>query len=118
MQRLVLALCLLAPISVHAQSFTASLQGAVKDATGAIVPGAHLSLVNEATNVKSEKLTDSHGLYLFTLLPPGTYKLTVEMPGFQTAVRTGMVLQVQQQAEVDVDLSVGDGYASVMVAGE
>src|SRR5437773_7386957 len=118
MKSFVFAFCLLAPIPVHAQSFTASLQGAVRDSSGAVVPAAHLSVVNEATNVKQEKLTDSHGLYLFTLLPPGTYKLTVDMPGFQTAVRTGMVLQVQQQAELDIDLSVGDVSASVMVAGE
>jgi hypothetical protein len=118
MKRLVVTLCLLTPISVRAQSFTASLQGTVRDPTGAVVPGAHLSLVNEATNVKHEKLSDSHGLYLFTLLPPGTYQLTVEMQGFQTSVRPGMVLQVQQQAEVDVELSVGDVSASVIVQGE
>src|SRR5215471_5200254 len=118
MKCLALALCLLTPISVQAQSFTASLQGTVRDSTGAVVPGAHLALVNEATSVKHEKLSDAHGLYLFTLLPPGTYKLTVNMPGFQTSVRPGMVLQVQQQAEVDIDLSVGDVSASVMVAGE
>src|SRR5258706_8075585 len=103
------ALCLLlAPVQVQAQSFTASLQGTVKDSTGAVVQGARLTLVNEATNVRQEKLSDSHGLYLFTLLPPGTYKLTVDTPGFQTSVRSGMVLQVQQQAEVDIVLSVGD----------
>src|SRR5216110_2551217 len=79
------ALCLLlAPVQVQAQSFTASLQGTVKDSTGAVVQGARLALVHEATNVRQEKLlSDSYGLYLFTLLPPGTYKLTVEMPGFQ-----------------------------------
>ena len=113
------ALCLLlAPVQVQAQSFTASLQGTVKDSTGAVVQGARLTLVNEATNVRQEKLSDSHGLYLFTLLPPGTYKLTVDTPGFQTSVRSGMVLQVQQQAEVDIVLSVGDVATSVQVAGE
>ena len=112
-------LCLLlAPVQVQAQSFTASLQGTVKDSTGAVVQGARLTLVNEATNVRQEKLSDSHGLYLFTLLPPGTYKLTVDTPGFQTSVRSGMVLQVQQQAEVDIVLSVGDVATSVQVAGE
>src|SRR5215475_3430298 len=70
------ALCLLlAPVQVQAQSFTASLQGTVKDSTGAVVPAARLTLVNEATNVRQEKLSDSHGLYLFPLLSPGIYKL-------------------------------------------
>src|SRR2546425_13051580 len=55
------ALCLLlAPVQVQAQSFTASLQGTVKDSTGAVVQGARLTLVNEATNVRQEKLSDSH----------------------------------------------------------
>ena len=54
------ALCLLlAPVQVHAQSFTASLQGTVKDSTGAVVQGARLTLVNEATNVRQEKLSAS-----------------------------------------------------------
>jgi len=115
-----LVLCFwLAPVPVQAQTFTATLQGTVTDSTGSVVPNAHVSLVNEATNVKQqEKLTDSRGAYLFTLLPPGSYRMTVEMTGFQTSVRTGMILQVQQQAEVDVVLRVGDVSTSVAVEGE
>src|SRR5882757_985623 len=80
-------------LTVEAQTFTATLQGTVTDSTGSAVPNAHISLVNEATNVKQqEKLTDSRGAYLFTLLPPGSYRLTVEMAGFQTSVRSGMIL--------------------------
>ncbi len=103
---------------VQAQTFTASLQGTITDSTGAVVPNAHITLVNEATNVKQAKVTDSRGAYLFTLLSPGSYKMTVEMPGFQTAVRSGMVLQVQQQANLDVVLNLGDVATSVEVAGE
>ena len=116
----VLALCVcLTPVQLLAQSFTATLQGTVTDSSGSAVPNAHVSLVNEATNVKQqEKLTDSRGAYLFTLLPPGSYRMTVQMPGFQTSVRSGMVLQVQQQADVDVVLNVGDVSTSVLVAGE
>src|SRR5947207_15837746 len=94
----------LAPLPVQAQTFTASLQGTVTDPTGSVVPGARVSVINEATNVKQEKVTDSRGGYLITLLPPGTYRMTVELTGFQTSIRTGMVLQVQQQAEVNVVL--------------
>src|SRR5262245_40105336 len=110
---------MLAPLPVQAQTFTATLQGTVTDPTGSVVPGARVSLVNEATNVKQqEKTTDSRGAYLFTLLPPGSYRMTVEMTGFQTSIRTGMILQVQQQAEVNVTLSVGDVSTSVAVQGE
>ena len=110
---------LLTPVGVHAQSFTATLQGAVTDTSGSAVPNAHVSLLNEATNVKQqERLTDARGAYLFTLLPPGSYRMTVEMPGFQISVRSGLVLQVQQQAEVDVVLHIGDVSTTVLVAGE
>jgi hypothetical protein len=109
----------LAPSPSPAQTFTATLQGTVTDSTGSVVPSARVSLVNEATNVKQqEKLTDSRGAYLFTLLPPGSYRMTVEMTGFQTSVRTGLVLQVQQQAELDVVMRVGDISTSVAVEGE
>ena len=111
-------LVLVAGAVIQAQTFTASLQGTVTDSTGAIVPNAHITLVNEATNVKQVKNTDSRGAYLFTLLPPGSYKMTVAMTGFQTSIRSGVVLQVQQQADVDVVLNVGDVTTSVVVAGE
>ena len=113
------SLLLIGPAYVHAQSFTATLQGTVTDSSGSAVPNAHVSLLNEATNVKQqEKLTDSRGAYLFTLLPPGSYRMTVEMPGFQISVHSGLVLQVQQQAEVDVVLHIGDVSTTVLVAGE
>src|SRR5713101_5002451 len=111
-------LALMASAILEAQTFTASLQGTVTDSTGAIVPNARITLVNEATNVNRVKNTDSRGAYLFTLLPPGSYRMTVQMPGFQASVRSGMVLQVQQQADVDVVLNVGDVSTSVLVAGE
>ncbi len=109
---------LLCASRLQAQSFTASLQGTVTDSTGAIVPNARITLTNEGTNVKQDRQTNDRGGYLFTPLPPGVYKLVVEMAGFQAFVRSGMQLQVQQQATVDVALSVGDVTTSVVVAGE
>src|SRR5689334_19485887 len=95
-------------LTIEAQTFTATLRGTVTDSSGSAVPNAHISLVNEATNVKQqEKLTDSRGSYLFTQLPPGSYRMTVELPGFQVSVHAGIVLQVQQQADLDVTLRVG-----------
>src|SRR5688572_8829625 len=79
---------------VFAQSFTASLQGTITDSSGAVISNARVVLANEATNVKQEQRTTERGTYLFTAVPPGTYQLTVEASGFQTAVRTRMQLQV------------------------
>src|SRR5690242_9061791 len=115
-----MVLCsLFTAVELSAQSFTATLQGTVTDSSGSAVPNARVSLLNEATNVKQqERLTDSRGAYLFTLLPPGSYRMTVEMTGFQISVRSGLILQVQQQAEVDVVLHIGDVSTTVLVAGE
>ena len=101
---------------LHAQTFTATLQGTVTDSTGAVVPNANVTLVNEATSVKQAKVTDSRGAYLFTLVPPGVYKMTVDMKGFQTSVRSGMALQVQQQADVDIVLYCCSAYRAMNAA--
>jgi hypothetical protein len=62
--------------------------------------------------------SDERGRYFFTFIPPGSYRLTVELQGFQTHVQTGMTLQVQQAASVDVVLRPGDIATTVEVTGE
>src|SRR2546425_8363374 len=71
--------------------------GTVNDASGAVVAGAKVSLLNIDTNVSQDTLTDSSGEYIFTPLRIGAYTVRVAMAGFTTAVRTGLVLNVQQR---------------------
>lgn len=101
-----------------AQSFTASLQGIVTDSSGAVVAGAKALVENEATNIRQEAVTNESGRYFFATLPPGVYRLTVEATGFSKSVRSGMTLQVQQQAAVNITLAPGDVTTSVEVSGE
>ncbi len=115
---LVLGLALVAWKPLRAQSYTATLDGIVTDASGAVVPNAKVELTNESTNVKQTKKSDDRGYYFFALLPPGSYKLTVESPGFKTLERSGMVLQVQQAAKVNVELSPGEITTKIEVTGE
>jgi hypothetical protein len=96
----------------------ASLEGTVTDPTAAVVPNADLTLENEETAVKQVRKSDSRGYFLFTLVPPGRYKLTAVAAGFQTFERKGMQLQVQQRASVDVALTVGAASSSVTVSGD
>src|SRR5664279_3870722 len=96
-----LLLASLLPCRLGAQSFTASLEGTVTDPTGAGVPNAALILENQETAIKQARQSDSHGYFLFTLVPPGPYKLTVTATGFQSFERKDMQLQVQQRANVD-----------------
>jgi len=115
---LLLSLVIGGSAPLYAQAYTATLEGLISDSSGAVVPKATVKLTNEATNVTQTKVTDERGRYIFTFLPPASYKLEVEMKGFQTFVRSGMVLQVQQAARVDVTLTPGEVATQVEVTGE
>lgn len=98
--------CLLCP--ALAQQETATITGEIKDSTGAIVPGAAITIVNTETGVSLRSQTNEQGLYTVPALKPGAYSVTVEKPGFRKFVRSGLVLQVNQFARVDVELQVGE----------
>lgn len=101
-----------------AQTFNASVQGVVSDQTGAVVPNAAITLVNEQTNVRQNANSDQVGRYRLLNLPPGVYRVSVEVMGFQTFIRTGMEMQVNQNVGLDVVLTPGDVNSSVTVTGE
>jgi len=114
------ALCLLSASSPksEAQQATALLTGTVKDSSGAVVVGAKITLKNSETNVTRNLTSGKDGDYLFTLIPIGTYELTVEQQGFNTYVRKGITLEINQNARADVLLEVGTGTQVVEVAGD
>lgn len=109
---------LVAFVSLHAQSFTGSIQGTVKDPTGAGVVGATLFVTNTGTNARSEVQSDASGTYSALLLPPGAYRIEASSPGFRKFVQDGITLQVQQQARVDIILTVGELSESVSVSAD
>jgi hypothetical protein len=110
-----LALCG-APLAL-AQSSTASLRGVVTDPTGAVIPGATVTATDALRNLKYPAATDQAGRYMITRLQPSTYQLQVESPGFETAVVSDFVLQVAQQATIDVQLRIGTPTTTVEVTG-
>ncbi len=63
--------------------YKASLHGTVADQTGAVIPGAKLTLVNTETNETKTTVSDGHGDYTFTALPPGKFRLLSEKQGFK-----------------------------------
>jgi hypothetical protein len=113
----VLFLVLTAP-GLVAQSITASLEGIVRDPSGATVPEARVRVVNTNTNVAKEVTTNVDGFFIATLLQPGTYSITVEKQGFKQFQRDSIHLQVTQVAKLDVALEVGAITDSVRVTGE
>jgi len=102
----------------HAQSGTASVQGSVVDATGAVIPGAEVTLTNDATHVQRKSISSSNGLYNYPNVPVGTYSLNVGMAGFQTYTQTHIVLEVGSSIAVNVKMTVGSTDQKVEVRSE
>jgi hypothetical protein len=98
---------LLSFLLLFAQQNTASISGRVLDPTGASVPGATVIAKNAQTGLERSIASDESGTYTLTLLPIGQYDLSAELSGFKKAVKTGIVLQVAQQARFDLVLEVG-----------
>ena len=101
-----------------AQETTGSLQGTVKDPTGAAVPGANVSVATPTlVGVKTEQ-TDSKGNYHFSNLPPGAYVVTVDAKGFKTLKQSGLVIEVGHSPTLDLSLAVGGAAESVDVTSQ
>jgi hypothetical protein len=86
-----LAGVLLGASRVSAQYNTAEIGGVVKDVQGGVLPGATVAAVHLASRLRVERTTDSGGRFLLPALPVGEYALSVELNGFKTFTRTGLV---------------------------
>ena len=100
------ALMLLSPTS-FAQSFFATLTGTVTDASGAVVPGATVSIQNAATKVTRQVKTNSAGFFTAPNLTAGTYNVTAEASGFEKWHATGIELQGSDDKTVNIPMKVG-----------
>ena len=100
--------------TLHAQN-TASVVGAVHDTTGALVVGAHITISNADTGFERTVTTGSDGLYTITSLPIGHYTLSAVQNGFKKAQVPLFVLQVGQQARIDLSLVAGGSSETVTV---
>src|SRR6266850_2585015 len=103
---------------IKAQTTTAAFQGTVTDTSGALLPGAQVTASNVETGLKRTMTTTDEGRFLLSVLPPGSYEVTVTLPGFETLVRKGMTLTVGQQASLALVLSVGAVDQQVVVTGD
>ncbi len=95
---------------------TGSIDGIVKDATGAVAVNVEVVVVNEGTNAVSRATTDSTGAYFVRLLPVGVYQLTVEPKGFKKFIARDLRVQVNETVRVDITLQVGDVAQTVDVS--
>ena len=102
-----LALALSVPFA-HAQSASGTFLGVVTDATGSVVPNAAISIVNQDTGFRRQLTTNANGEYEAPYIPLGRYTVSAQAAGFRTVERSGITLQVDQKARLDITLQVGD----------
>src|SRR3984893_5280581 len=113
----VVCIMILGAFPLHSQSPTATVNGQVRDTSGAVVQGADVQLINDTTNVKYTAKTNSDGIYSVTDLPPGTYRLQVSKAGFKTIVKPDIRLNVLDARAINFDLPVGAVSEIVTVEG-
>ena len=89
------------------QVLTSRVDGTVQDQSGAVIPGASVTLTNVDTNISLEAETNEVGLYVFPQAPAGPYTITTKLSGFKSTVLEGIQIEVDTPATIDIVLEVG-----------
>ncbi len=111
------ALTLVSPIRLHAQFETATVLGYVRDASGAAIPNASVTLENVDKQTHVTVTTNGQGSYQLTDLVPGHYRITAQATSFNTTSTDVFTVQVNARQRVDVDLKTGSAAETVTVTG-
>jgi hypothetical protein len=98
-----------------AQTATGQITGTVRDTTGAVVPGATVTVHSDLTGLTRTATTNPAGTYSFPLLPVGTYAVSAQLTGFSVAKQSDIRLQVDQVVRIDLALAVGAATETVEV---
>jgi hypothetical protein len=106
----------MAPVALQAQT-KGSLTGTVNDPAGAVVPGANVTLRNNATGAVKTTTTADNGVFNFTELEPGIYTVTVENTGFKRSVANNIEVNVSAPSQVTINLEAGTVNETVTVTG-
>lgn len=112
-----IALVLVSSLAL-AQSNNQTITGTVTDASGAVLPGVSITVVNEGTGLTRTAVTNESGNYSVPQIPIGNYRVEAELPGFRKEVRRGLTLQVDQRARIDLQLQVGQVTEVIEVTGQ
>jgi hypothetical protein len=96
---------------------TGAITGKISDPSGAVIPNARVSIVSEETNLSRAVTTTSEGVFRASLLPPGNYSITVEVPGFERQILRFVHVVVTETTVVDVQLKLGATASEIRVTG-
>jgi hypothetical protein len=108
---------LLSVAPLLAQSPNATITGLVLDPSGAVIAGAEIVVVNDATGVQYTTKTNGEGIYVVPSLPPGSYRIQVSNSGFKTIIKPDIVLHVQDALAINFTLPIGAASEIVTVQG-
>ncbi len=103
--------------STTAQSPDGTVSGIVLDPSGAVIVGADIVIINDATGVQYSSKTNSNGIYVVTNLPPGPYRIQVSNSGFKTLIKPDIVIHVQDALAINFTLPIGAASEVVTVQG-
>lgn len=101
--------------NIFAQSGTSTITGIVTDQSGAVVPGATVTIINPETGFKRSTTTGNNGSYTFPGVLPATYTLEVEATAFKKAINTNVKANIDSTAEINIQLEPGEVSATVDV---
>jgi hypothetical protein len=113
-----LAIALFWAMPAHAQEQTGSIQGTIKDASGAVLPGVTVEARSPALVGVSTAVTDAQGVYRFPALPPGVYSVVAKLSGFTDKKQDAVTLALGQTLKIDLALSIGGVSEAVNVTAE
>jgi len=97
---------------------TGSMSGTLRDQTGAVIPGATLTITNTAQGTRARTMTDAKGFYSFPSLGVGRYDLEVEADGFRQEKRTGLVIDADSALTLELKLEMAEKIESVTIESE
>ena len=113
-----LLLCVLFAVPVAAQEQRGSIEGVIKDSSGAALPGATVQARSPALVGVTTVVSDTSGIYRFPSLPPGRYEITATLQGFTAAKASSVQLELGQVLKIDLTMAVGGVAESVQVKSE
>ncbi len=110
-----LCICLTLGVMAYSQGTTGTFTGTVTDQSGAVVPGATITITNQATGVKYNLTSNNAGVYFVTSVPPGHYTFEAKKQGFQTYSTQNVEMTVDYTQRLDIKLTVGSETTTVTV---
>lgn len=112
---LILMILASSPALAQTQATNGAIEGTIVDASGAVLPGATVTITNVNTKIPTVVVSNDKGLYRAPLLPIGTYDVVVELQGFKKFSQTGVAVNVGETAVVNASMPVGNVSESVSV---